>query len=185
MAWKSGLRTMLVAAIATAGLVGFTSGPAAALCAPPSGPPAADGRIRELPSGPFVGNGVYSFGTGQRVLRSLTPGEKENFEVKFKNKGDRTRAVFVDGFVDGDASHFRVRAYLGEVQVTDQVFGDSGPLKQAGIFPGTSTPGLRIEVKMKNGASESASIEALIHGAYRNIPVLCGDAPSVVAGFLT
>jgi hypothetical protein len=184
MRMKAGLRLTLVAMLATAALVGTTAGPASALCAPPPGPPAADGRIRELPSGPFVGNNVYSFGSGQRALRSMDPSDKANFEVKFKNRGDTARGIFVHGFVDGDASNFRVRAFLGAVNVTDQVF-TGGPLKLAGIAPGASSPGLRIEVKMKNGASEFASVEVLVHGAYKNIPSGCGDAPSAVAGFLT
>jgi hypothetical protein len=177
---KAGVRLSLVAMVATAGLVGFTSGPASALCGPPSGPPAADGRIREIPGGSFVGNNIYSFGQEQIAFSPTIAGAKYTYEVKFKNRGDTTRGIFVQARVISiaEAHNFRARAFVGGTEITSVIFAGSD-YKFAGVQPGTSTPTLTVTVKVKNSAPSDAGFEVRLHGAYGNLDIFCGDAPAI------
>lgn len=178
------VRLALVGALATAGLVGLSSGPASALCPAPVFPD-ADGRIRELPSGPFVGNNVYSFGADQTALRQLEPGETANFEVKFKNRSDKARGIFVLAFIPGGGDgDFRYRAFLGDTNVSALATHNGPGLKLPGIAPGASTPGLRIEVTMKASTSPTDSVEIHVSGTYKNQVRGCGDQPGIEAGLL-
>jgi hypothetical protein len=172
-----------IAALVTGALVGATSGPAGAgACSVPAAP-AADGRIRVLPAGPLLGNAVYNVsGEGQAALESLVPGEKANFEVTYRNASTKTRTITVSylTFV-GDHQSFVIKFFRGDKDITETL-GDGKQFKSRP--PGSTTPPVRVQVRMKGSASALHAVLINLRGAYGKTFPSCGDHVQAEAGNL-
>jgi hypothetical protein len=103
--------------------------------------------------------------------------------VQFRNRSDKNRGVFLTGLFDAEFMSFRVKAFLNGVNVSDDIFTDR--LKLAGITAGGLTPRVRIDVKMRQSAGDLDQLGLSIRGTYNNDSYICGDGPSILAGFIS
>jgi hypothetical protein len=175
------MRTLIRLVIATfvAGSL-LTAGAAipasAAACEQPAAPD-ADGRIRLVP-GPWVGDGSYSGPTVSPGF-ALQPGQLVSFEARFENLKAKPRGIEVRAVLGDDGhEHFRLKAFVGDVNVSAAVFGDG--YKFRGVQPDSSTPKLRFTATLKPNASAGVFATVGVVGNYGDIGAAgepaCGDA---------
>lgn len=126
-----------------------------------------DGTIRESSTSGRVGDDVYNnTGEGQTAVATGAPGGTTSFNVRFENDGNVKDNFVLQG--PGSSSHFRVRYFLGQTEVTAAVV--AGTQRFRDVPAGGLSRSLRVTVKVRAQAAPDETLAVLVVGASTHRP---------------
>lgn len=123
----------------------------AALSAGPASagvPPIADLSVKEPGGVGFAGDGVYGGGLGQEGFAELCEDETGTFKIRIQQDTTHVVPVTVDG--DGSSTHFRVRYFKGDENISKAV-------KQGTYATPPLTVGQQKTIKMEVTAKDAVN----------------------------